>query len=156
MPAKKKMERSHSVGVRFPESQWHQLITIAQEHEARSRVSVSTADVVRMLVCDGLDKDVAALIAELRDQSLKTGETIGQRARRMLAREAKPPNTTEAKPVPNTEATVKALDALLAAQHTEQPTRGRRSRLDDTPARPHRASRVEIANATKKETRRGP
>ena len=148
MPAKKKMERSHSVGVRFPESQWHQLITIAQEHEARSRVSVSTADVVRMLVCDGLDKDVAALIAELRDQSLKTGETIGQRARRMLAREAKP--------VPNTEATVKALDALLAAQHTEQPTRGRRSRLDDTPARPHRASRVEIANATKKETRRGP
>lgn len=149
MPAKKKMERSHSVGVRFPESQWHQLITIAQEHEARSRVSVSTADVVRMLVCDGLDKDVAALIAELRDQSLKTGETIGQRARRMLAREAKPPNTTEAKPVPNTEATVKALD-------TEQPTRGRRSRLDDTPARPHRASRVEIANATKKETRRGP
>lgn len=74
-----------------------------------------------------------------------------------LAREAKPvPNTTEAKPVPNTEATVKALDALLAAQHTEQPTRGRRSRLDDTPARPHRASRMEIENATKKETRRGP
>jgi hypothetical protein len=150
MPAKKKMERSHSVGVRFPESQWHQLITIAQEHEARSRVSVSTADVVRMLVCDGLDKDVAALIAELRDQSLKTGETIGQRARRMLARDAVPPNT-EAKPVPNTETTVKAL---LAAQHTEQPTRGgRRSRLDDTPARPHRASRVELD--TKKETPRG-
>jgi hypothetical protein len=154
MPAKKKMERSHSVGVRFPESQWHQLITIAQEHEARSRVSVSTADVVRMLVCDGLDKDVAALIAELRDQSLKTGETIGQRARRMLARDAVPPNT-EAKPVPNTEATVKALDALLAAQHTEQPTRGRRSRLDDTPARPHRASRMELAQLdTKKETPR--
>ena len=144
MPAKKKMERSHSVGVRFPESQWHQLITIAQEHEARSRVSVSTADVVRMLVCDGLDKDVAALIAELRDQSLKTGETIGQRARRMLARDAVPPNT-EAKPVPNTE----------AVQHTEQPTRGRRSRLDDTPARPHRASRMELAQLdTKKETPR--
>jgi hypothetical protein len=72
----------------------------------------------------------------------------------MLARDAVPPNT-EAKPVPNTEATVKALDALLAAQHTEQPTRGRRSRLDDTPARPHRASRMELAQLdTKKETPR--
>jgi len=88
-----------------------------------------------------------------------------------LARDpvAKP---TDAKP---TEVTVKALDALLAAQHEPRrpmpetkPTEAeptvkaldeprRRSRLDDTPARPHRASRMEIAEIAnaKKETRRG-